>query len=70
MTRSFISPLSTSFSLTVAAKSMRNMESVSRVAFTYSCGRMTTFTTSFFRRAERMVFDMRSSDIMYLNTES
>ena len=59
-----------SFSRTVAAKSIRNIESVSRVVLTYSCGRISTFTTSFFSSAERMVFDMRSSDMMYLNTES
>lgn len=70
MTRSLNSLLSASFSLTVAAKSMRNMESVSRVVLTYSCGRISTFTTSFFSSADRMVFDMRSSAIMYLNTES
>ncbi len=70
MTRSLNPSPSASFSLTVAAKSMRNIESVSRVVFTYSCGRISTFTTSFFSSAERMVFDMRSSDIMYLNTES
>ena len=49
---------------------MRNMDSVSRVALTYSCGRISTFTTSFLSNAERMVLDMRSSVIMYLNTES
>ena len=67
-TRSFST--SPSRSRTVAAKSMRNIESVSRVVLLYSCGRTVTCTTSFFSKADSMVLAMRSSSMMYLNTES
>ena len=59
-----------SSSRTVAPKSIRNTESVSRFSSLYSWGRTSTDTTSTFNRAERMVLAMRSSSIRYLNTMS
>ena len=49
---------------------MRNIEMLLREVLTYSCGRCSTFTTLFFKRAESMVRAMRSSSIRYLNTVS
>ena len=59
-----------SSSLTVAPKSMRKTERVSRLMLVYSCGRTSTAVTSFFSKAERMVLAMRSSSMRYLNTMS
>ena len=49
---------------------MRNMEILSRVPLVYSLRRISTSTTSFFKRAEIKVFAMRSSSMRYLKTES
>ena len=49
---------------------MRNIEMLLREVLTYSCGRCSTFTTLFFKRAESMVRAMRSSSMRYLNTVS
>ena len=57
-------------SRTVAAKSMRNIDSESRWLLLYSWGRTSTLMISFFSRAERMVRATRSSSMRNLNTLS
>ena len=59
-----------SASSTVAAKSMRNIDRLSRVVLVCSCRRVSTFSTFFLSNAESTVLAMRLSSIRYLKTES
>ena len=59
-----------SSSFTWAAKSMRNIEILSRVTLGCSWRRISTLTTSFLSKADNTVLAMRSSSIKNLNTQS